>query len=32
MVGGTENRGHPWDGEVMTMRIDDSKSPVNGVF
>lgn len=32
MLGGTENGGHPWNGEVMTMRIDDPKSPLNAVF
>ena len=23
MVGGTENGGHPWNGEVMTMKVED---------
>ena len=32
MLGGTENGGHPWNGEVMTIRIDDPGSPLNAVF
>lgn len=32
MLGGTENGGHPWNGEVMTFKIDDPKSPINKVF
>jgi len=32
MLGATENGGHPWNGEVMTIKVDDPKSPVNAVF
>ena len=32
MLGGTENGGHPWNGEVMTVKIDDPDSPLNAVF
>jgi type 1 glutamine amidotransferase len=32
MLGATENGGHPWDGELMTVKIDDPKSPINAVF
>ena len=32
MLGATENGGHPWDGEAMTIKVDDPKSPVNAVF
>ena len=32
MLGATENGGHPWDGETMTVKVDDPKSPVNAVF
>jgi uncharacterized protein len=32
MVGATENGGHPWNGEVMTMKIDDPASPLNAAF
>ncbi|MGC9999397.1 MAG: ThuA domain-containing protein [Bryobacteraceae bacterium] len=32
MLGATENGGHPWDGETMTVRVDDPKSPLNAVF
>jgi type 1 glutamine amidotransferase len=31
MLGGTENGGHPWDGE-MSIKVDDSKNPINAVF
>jgi type 1 glutamine amidotransferase len=32
MLGATENGGHPWDGEVMTVKVDDLGSPLNAVF
>jgi hypothetical protein len=32
MLGATENGGHPWDGETMTVKVDDPKSPLNAVF
>jgi uncharacterized protein len=32
MLGATENGGHPWDGEMMTVRIEDPRNPVNAVF
>ncbi len=32
MLGGTENGGHPWDGEMMTVKVDDPKSPLTAVF
>ena len=32
MVGATENGGHPWNGEVMTVKVDDPASPLNAVF
>jgi uncharacterized protein len=32
MVGATENGGHPWSGEPMTIKIDDQASPLNAVF
>jgi type 1 glutamine amidotransferase len=32
MLGGTENGGHPWDGETMTIKVDDPKSPLNTIF
>ena len=32
MVGGTENGGHPWNGEVMTMKVEDPGNPVNAAF
>jgi type 1 glutamine amidotransferase len=32
MLGATENGGHPWDGETMTVKIDDPKSPLNTMF
>jgi len=31
MLGGTENGGHPFDGE-LTIKIDDPASPLNAVF
>jgi type 1 glutamine amidotransferase len=32
MLGATENGGHPWNGETMTIRIEDPKNPVNAAF
>lgn len=32
MLGGTENGGHPWNGEVMTLKTDDAKSPLTAMF
>lgn len=32
MMGGTENGGHPWNGEPMTIRVEDSNSPLTAVF
>jgi len=32
MMGGTENGGHPWDGEMMTIRIENPDSPLNSMF
>jgi hypothetical protein len=32
MLGATENGGHPWNGEVMTIKVDDPASPINAVF
>lgn len=32
MVGGTENGGHPWNGELMTMKLDDPASPLTAAF
>ena len=32
MLGATENGGHPWNGEPMTIKVDDPKSPINAVF
>jgi type 1 glutamine amidotransferase len=32
MLGATENGGHPWNGEMMTIKIDDPVSPVNATF
>ncbi len=32
MLGATENGGHPWDGETMTVKVDDPKSPMNFMF
>jgi type 1 glutamine amidotransferase len=31
MLGGTENGGHPWDGE-MSIKVDDPTSPLTGMF
>jgi hypothetical protein len=32
MVGGTENGGHLWNGETMTIKIEDTKSPLDAAF
>lgn len=32
MLGATENGGHPWDGETVTVKVEDPKSPLNAVF
>jgi type 1 glutamine amidotransferase len=32
MLGGTENGGHPWNGELMTITVDDPTSPINAAF
>jgi len=32
MLGATENGGHPWDGETMTVKVEDPASPLNAVF
>jgi type 1 glutamine amidotransferase len=32
MLGATENGGHPWNGELMTIKIDDPASPLNAAF
>jgi hypothetical protein len=32
MLGATENGGHPWDGETMTVSVEDPKSPLNAMF
>jgi uncharacterized protein len=32
MLGGTESGGHPWNGEVMTMRVEDPGNPINAGF
>ena len=32
LLGGTENGGHPWNGEVMTMKIEDPSNPINAAF
>lgn len=31
MLGGTENGGHPWEGE-MTIKVDDRESPLTAMF
>ena len=31
-AGGTENGGHPWNGEAMTMRVEDRDNPINAAF
>jgi type 1 glutamine amidotransferase len=32
MLGGTENGGHPWNGELMTMKVEDPGNPINAAF
>ena len=32
MLGATENGGHPWNGEVMTMKVEDPASPLTAMF
>jgi type 1 glutamine amidotransferase len=32
MLGGTENGGHPWNGEIMTLKTDDPGSPLTAMF
>ena len=32
MLGGTENGGHPWNGEMMTMKVEDPGNPINAAF
>lgn len=32
MMGGTENGGHPWNGEPMAIRVEDKQSPLTAVF
>lgn len=32
MLGGTENGGHPWNRELMTIKLDDPDNPVNAAF
>lgn len=32
MLGGTENGGHPWDGELVTVSVEDTKSPLTQMF
>ena len=32
MVGGTENGGHPWNGDLMTVKVEDPASPLNAAF
>ena len=32
MIGGTENGGHPWNGEMMTMKVEDPDNPINAAF
>ena len=32
MLGGTENGGHPWNGELMTLSIEDQNSPLTEMF
>jgi type 1 glutamine amidotransferase len=32
MLGATENGGHPWNGEPMTMRVEDPGNPLNKAF
>lgn len=32
MLGATENGGHPWNGETMTMKVEDPSNPINAAF
>lgn len=32
MLGGTENGGHPWNNVEMTIKVEDSSSPINAAF
>src|ERR1019366_2118172 len=32
MLGATENGGHPWDGETMTVKVEDPTSPLDCKF
>jgi hypothetical protein len=32
MLGGTENGGHPWNGEPMTLAVEDRKHPLTAMF
>lgn len=32
MLGATENGGHPWNGETMTMKVEDRASPLTAMF
>jgi type 1 glutamine amidotransferase len=32
MLGGTENGGHPWNMDPMTIRVEDKSSPLTAVF
>jgi hypothetical protein len=32
MLGATENGGHPWNGELMTMTVEDKRSPLTAMF
>ncbi len=32
MLGGTENGGHPWNNQLMVMKLDDPQNPVNAAF
>jgi len=32
MLGATENGGHPWDGEIMTVKVEDPASPLTAMF
>ncbi len=32
MLGGTENGGHPWNGEPMMIQVEDKDSPITAAF
>lgn len=32
MIGATENGGHPWNGEMMMMKVEDPGNPINAAF